>query len=138
MVSDQTLRTDLWNDIRTVLVSAAIQSTIGSTVKSASIVAAYNDQNNSRPQIIIYPINPEETLDKFSTNEGRKDISVQVDCYSNKSLGADQIAEQATHALKNAYIPGVDFTSISSDYAFELTNDTQYHLVALSVTYRRE
>lgn len=138
MVSDQTLRTDLWNDIRTVLVSAAIQSTIGSTVKSASIVAAYNDQSTSKPQIVIYPINPEETLDKFGGYSGRININVMVDCFSNSSLASDQLADQASYALKTASISGVELINISSDNDSTGIGGEKYNLVSLSINYLRE
>jgi len=140
MVSNSTLSTDIWTDVRTILVAAAPYVTNSSTsaTTAASIVAAYNDQDVNRPTIAINPIATNESDYKFGSNEGKKFINVTIDCYYKNTLGVDQLIDQVINALKNTDIDGCEIIATATDYAFNLAADSKYHLKSVTVTYDRE
>ena len=134
VIADSTIYTNVWDDVRTKLVAASI--TVDST--SATIGANYNDKYNTRPQVIINPPNKNESMNKFGT-EGRKEITVTIDCYYKNSAGIDSLSNQIEVALKANDIAGIDLMELSSDTGIPLTpNTTKLHLKAISAVYLRE
>ena len=138
MVSDRNLSTDMWTAIRASIVAVAPTITDGTSTKTASIVASYNDNNPSKPQIVIYPVKPSESKDKFSTDFGRYDISVSIDCRYSSSLGIDQLRDQVSYALSTTYIPDVELQTIESDPGFAEEGEQKYHINAMSIVYSKE
>jgi len=138
-ISDQTLSSDIWTEIRTVLVNASI--TVDS--KSATIQATNADTTDSngtarKPFIIITPVNLDETKDKFGSNQGKKFINVFIDCIYKNTLYVDSLADQVTYALSENNISGIELIGVTSDYAFTDPNQKKYHEKNLTFTYTRE
>ena len=134
MVSDQTIDTDTWTAVRTILVDADIK--VGTT--EASINAIYNDKKDRTPQIIIHPMEDDEVLDKFSSNQGRKVINVIIDCVFTNTLGADQLNQQVKHALKSNQISGMELIGVVSNINFDEANQAKYQMKSTTFTYLRE
>ena len=138
MVSDATLRTDVWTAVRTILVSAALQVTDGSTVKNATVGAAYNDKNTSKPQVIIYPMSHDESEYKFGSDQGKKLINVTLEAYYSNTLGVDQLSDQIDVALKETPISGAELIGVTSDYTFTNPLESKFHSNVMTYTYDRE
>ena len=138
MVSNNTLSTDIWNQIRTDLVASAIEVTDGSKVKEASVSAAYNDKNTSRPQIIIYPSDRDESTWKFGSFEGKKFINISIEVYYSNTSGLDQLEDAVTTVLKETLIPGIELIGITSAYTFNNPAFTKYHSKMITFTYDKE
>ena len=138
MVSDSSIATDVWSEIRSILVSSNLQVTTNDGVKDASIEASYNDKNTSKPQVIIYPISHDESEWKFGSFEGKKLINVQLEIYHNTTRGIDQLEGQVLEPIKNTEIPGIELVGITTDYAFTNPMLTKYHLKTITLTYDRE
>lgn len=137
-MEDRTLSTDMWTAIRASIVAVAPTITDGSTVKTASIKASYNDEETNKPQIIIYPVSPDETKDNFGSDFGSYTIDVRIDCRYSTSIAIDQLRDQVSYALSTTYIPGVELVRVSSDSDFAEVGDAKYHINVISATYTRD
>lgn len=137
-ISDSTLAQNVFTDVRSALVAASITTSIGSTVSSANITGQYPDKTVSKPQIVILPIQSDEGDFKFGGTEGKKAINVIIECYSDKSLGVDQLADGVRSTLKANTITGIDLIGFSEDYAFSMPGENKYHLKTLTASYQRE
>ena len=138
MVSNQTLSVDIWNSVRTILVAAALQVTDGSTVSDATIAAAYNDKKTSKPQVIIYPIEKDEASFKFGSNEGKKFINMNILCYAKNTRQADELKDQVVYTIKRTDFDGMDIVAVTTDHAFNSSNDNKYELTSVNFTFDRE
>lgn len=140
-ISNATLNQDVWAEIRTTLVAANLyvvtNSETGATA-AASINAVYNDKNQTKPQVIIYPISKDESVNKFSSNYGKMLINVRIEAYAGNTSGVDQLADQIEESLRGTIIQGIDLVSISGDYAFVNPNEAKYHYKVMTITYMRE
>ena len=137
MVQDATLSRDIWTAVRTALVAATIQVTDG-TVKNATVAAAYNDQKTSSPQIIIYPIDVDESVWKFGSNQGKKFINLPLEIYYSNTLGLDQLDDKVRELIKETEIPGIELVGITSAYSYTNPALVKYHTKLINLTYDRE
>lgn len=138
MVSDSTLDTDIWTDIRTILVAASLSTTSGTSISSAIITAAYVDKEPNKPQVVIYPISTDETKDKFGSYYGRNMINADIACVGTSSLTVDQLSNQVKSALSETTIDGIDLVGITSDYALQSPGNNKYHMKTMTFSYLRE
>lgn len=139
-IADSSINTDVWNSVRTVLVAAApyITNSTTSATTAASINAAYNDKSQTKPQIVIYPINKDESLNKFGATSGKSLINIQVECYASNGLGCDQLADQVETSLKTTEIAGIQLIAVGSDISFVNPDEAKFHIKSLTFTYDRE
>jgi hypothetical protein len=139
-IADSSANVDIWNSVRSLLVATAIYVTNSTTsaTTQALIAAAYNDKNQTKPQVIIYPITKSETLDKFGSNYGKQLINIQVECYASNGLGCDQLCDQVETVIRTNPIDGVSLVSVGSDISFINPNEAKFHLKSLTFTYDRE
>lgn len=140
MVSDQTLKVDIWTAVRSALVNKVYVNNLTTTTTTlASVVSSYNDGYPSKPIIEVMPVKVDEVLDRFNSYQGSKDIFVSINCYYKTSLGVDQMDDRITDILKTTEIEGICLKGVSSDYGVPLTpNDNKYHIKTLSLSYSRE
>jgi len=139
-ISDSTLTSNVWTDIRTLIVSAnpiITNSTTGATT-GVSVLAKYNDKTATRPQIVITPVTADLKNNKFGDTVSAKLITVVVDCYATNTLGADQLFDQVLYQLETNTIAGIELVGIASDYAFNMAADSKYQMKSLSLSYDRE
>jgi hypothetical protein len=140
-ISDTSLSVDVFGSIRTALVSASIavtSQTVPTEVTSASILAAYNDKSVGRPQIIINPIQIDESGYKFGGVYGKKFINITVDCYYKNSLGIDQMYDQVYNALAANTVEGISLVGVTTDVEFDSPGEQKYHRKSGTFTYTRE
>ena len=139
-ITDQNLSTSVWDAVRTKLVSGNIVVTNSSTsaTTAATINASYNDKAVTKPQVSLYPIDSDETFDKFSTTEGKKIINVIVDCTYKNSLGADQLYDQVCYLLKQDDVVGIDLIGLTTNFVFQDPTDAKYHIKSATFSYGRE
>jgi len=139
-ISNSTLNVDVFSEIRALIVANTpyvTNSTTASTT-AATINAAYNDKPSIKPQIVINPINKDETKDKFGSNEGRKFINIVIECYYSNTLGIDQLADSVEYTLKHNEIVGIEMVGVTSDYAFNMAAKSKVQLKTLTFTYDRD
>lgn len=140
MVSDQTLKVDIWSAVRQALVGNVFVTNLAtSSTTLASVVASYNDEYPTRPIIEVMPVRVEESIDKFNHPQGSKDIFVSINCYYKNTLGVDQMDDMITDIIKTTKIEGISLRNISSDYGIPLVpNENKFHIKAISLSYNRE
>ena len=139
-ISDNTLTSDIWTEIRTLIVSAnpiVTNSTTGATTL-AGVKAVFNDSGAARPQIIVRPVTPSTKNHKFGETVSAKNVTVLIECYADNTLGTDQLFDQVSYLLETNPIAGIEITDLDSDYAMNIAANSQYQMKSLSLTYDRE
>ena len=121
-ISNSTLRTDVFEAVRTTLVAAAI--TVNSIL--ATVNVDWNDKKPQRPQITIEPIGTDESEFKFGSNEGKKFINVPVTCHYGTTAGMDEMADAVSVAIKGTTFDNIELIAISTDFAFNLGNGQKF------------
>lgn len=137
-ISDSTLFTDVWSEIRSIIVGATPYITNSSTSATAlaSVEAAYNDKFLTRPQVIIPPIEKGSSDYKFGENLGKRLINVIVECYGTKSLYSDQLIQQVDFALASTVPTELELIGTVSNGSFEsIGSDPKSKLFGQSMTF---
>ncbi len=139
-IADSSINVDVWNEVKALIVASApyITNSTTSATTAASIAAAFNDKNQTKPQVIIYPVTKTEDLDKFGSNYGKSLINIQVECYAGNGLGCDQLSDQVETSLRTTQIPGISLVAVGSDISFINPNEAKFHVKSLTFTYDRE
>ena len=139
-LTEQTLSVDFWTDVRTLLVAQNLKVTNSTTsaTTAASIKSSYPDEATTRPIVIINPVSPNKTQDKFSDYNGANLINLSVECYYKNTLGTDQLRDQVTYALERNAIGGMEPNSIVSSPSFLEINGQKYHGTTVTAVYKRE
>jgi len=139
-INNSSISVDVWTTLRNIIVASnpvVTNSQTGNTTL-ASVRASYNDTEPTRPQIIIQPIGYDEAEFKFGTNVGRKFINVTVECYDKSTLGIDQLSDTVAYAIQNTTIDGIELVGLTTDYAFNSSNDQKFHLKTVTFSFDRE
>jgi len=138
-INDNTLSTDMYTAVRTLLVNANLQTTNSTTgvTTNASVLAAYNDKSPNRPQVIIVPMTKSEDTFFLGSTEGNKIINIPIECYGKNTLEIDQLSDQIETALKLNNIVGVNLNEINSNYTFQLSNEQKYQQKTIVAVYNR-
>lgn len=141
-INDATLETDIWDDVRSVLVTANLTTSLvaGSvtTTSSANITGAYPDKPTTKPQVVIYPVQYDEGEYKFGSTYGRRMLNVVVECYSDKSVLLDQLSQQVSAALRGTVLDGATLVGTSANYVFSAPGENRMHGKTLTFTYLRD
>lgn len=144
MVSDSTLVQDIWTTVRNTLANNIyVVNSATTTTVMATVVAAYNDKINPKPQVVVYPVSYDEANYKFAGGDwtqrnGRKVINIDIECYAGNSEFVDQMDDQIRQAMSELYMDGIDLTGITSNYVFNDYNQNKYHTKGFTFTYVRE
>jgi len=139
-VTDINLSTDMYSEIRSILVSAnpIVTNSSSSATTAASIYAEYNDKTMTRPQIVLHSVSPELKAWKFGDTTPSKFVTVIIDCYYTNSLGIDQLYDQVVYALENNRVDNLELVGITSDIAFNVASNNKYQMKSVILTYDRE
>ena len=139
-ISDDTISVDVFNDVRTAIVSASpiVTNSTTSKTKTATVLAAYNDKATTTPQIVINPAAIDESEWRFGSFQGKKIINVSVECYYSNTLGVDQLSDTVMKAIRETAFDGMELIAVTSDYAFTNPNEMKFHLKTITFTFERE
>jgi hypothetical protein len=139
MVSDSTLTQDIWTIVKNTLVNNIyIVNSATTTTVMASVNAAYNDKNTTRPQVVIYPVQYSESARRFGGRYGPQLINVEIECYAGSSMGVDQMADKIRELMSVTEIDGTDLVGISTNYIYNDYNQTKFHTKGFVFTYQRD
>lgn len=139
-ISNRTLSTDVWTTARTALVAETpyVTNTATAVTTAASIVSTYNDKVPSRPQINIEPVDYTEDSYKFNDYEGKKMVNMNIMCYAKNGRQADELKDQVIYTIKRTTFDGMDIVAITTDHAFNTSNNNKYEMTAVNFTFDRE
>jgi hypothetical protein len=136
-ISDSTLATNVWDDIRTALVAASIVTTIGATTTSANITNAYPDKFVTKPTIVLNPVVTSRGGFAFGGVYGDSMINVVIELYSDKTLAIDQMTNQVNSTLLPNTITGINLIEVNEDYSFSSPEENKMHLKTMTFVYQR-
>ena len=138
-VSNATISADVWTAVKAAIENASPIVTLStSATKSAAVEAVYVNKRTTTPQIVVNPIQKEESEYKFGATRGRMFINITVDCYYKNTLGIDQLADQVEEAIANEDFGNMELVGISSDYAYTDPNEADFHLKSITFTFDKE
>ena len=127
-INNTTFYTDLYTEVRTVLLAASITNPDGDTPE---VLGSYNDKKATRPQIIIEPANLSEARYKFGSTEGKKIVNLTITIYDKKRGNVNSVLQQVQAAIKANDFDDLMLTEMSTDDAFVNPNDAKYHSLSL-------
>jgi hypothetical protein len=135
-VSESTLRANVYETIYDLL-SAGVSST-SFPVSGVTLSAAYIDESQKIPQVVINPADVEYTEFSFGRNVGKKEIRVLIDIYTKKNKDKDQIADYIANSLTTNAFVGFYLANLSDSNAFETPGmGSKIHLKSLACTFVR-
>lgn len=137
-ISDSTLAQNVWDDVRSLLVSASIITTVGASTSNVNITGSYPDKISAKPTIVILPVMLSEGDFKFGGSYGKRIINVVIECWTDKTVALDQMADAVREAMKGNSLDGLNLVEISEDYAFNSPGENKMHLKTITFSYMRE
>ncbi len=143
-INNNTLSVDVFNTVMTVLVAnkPKVTNTTTHKTKTASIAVAYNDKKVDAPQIVLYAPQISESGYRFGESQGKKSITVVVECYYDNALGANQLSDSVTATIKEAIdnqtITGVDLIAIEKEVAITDPSQIKFQLTSVAFIFDRE
>lgn len=142
-ISDSTLSVDVYNTIRTLLLTPTAPHITNSTTSATTLAGvniAYNDKAPTKPQIIINPATYTESEYRFGSGnvgKGRKMINVTIDCYASSTLGTDQLSDLILSRISDYSFEGMELVGVITDQAFMNPNTTKYQSKSITLTFDR-
>jgi len=128
---DNNLDTELWSSVRTVIVDGLSSDSV-----TASVVASYSGKVNTKPVVVIEPIDESFINNKFGSSHGRSDLVVNVDIFCNtNTYDLDVVSNSVKKSVKADSLSGVSFKSMTSSYDFQSVNDVPFHNKHFSFSY---
>jgi hypothetical protein len=135
-IVDATLRQNVYEQIYDTLKAYATEGSYGTTTQP-TVTAAYIDDSQSFPQIIISPVDIDREEYNFGQNNPTKEIRVLIDVYTRKNQDIDILSDDLD-GLMDIPIAGLNLIGASESRAFENTNQSKIHNKTLTYTYRRK
>lgn len=129
-VTDRNLYTDMYDEIKALLVAGTITDT-------PTITASNSDKTFTKPTVAIYPADKDETMIYFGDFEGQKIINVVIDCHNATGRNAKKMMEDVEYILKTNKIQGIWLKEIISNYTFDLVVDNKMKYMSSTFVYQR-
>jgi len=129
-VTDRTIYTDFYTDLKALLVAGTITG-------SPTITSADSDKTFTKPTISIHSLDKDETNVFFGTSEGIKILNIVIDCHANTAKKAEQAAQDVEYILKNNKIKGVVLSGIVSNYNKDIINNINMKYKSNTFTYKK-
>lgn len=129
-VTDRTIYTDMYDEIKAILVANSISH-------SPVITGSNADGTFTKPTVAIHPLDKDEENVFFGDSEGKKILNVVIDCLGSTGRDSKEIMQDVEYYLKNTKIQGIRLTSMTSNYSFDLVSDTKMKMQSSTFTYLR-
>lgn len=135
-ITDSSLRSNVYETIYDTLKAYATASSYGTTTQP-TITAAYIDDKQAFPQIVIHPVDVDKSDYNFQQNNPNKEIRVMVDIYTTKNKDIDTLADDMD-SLMDSVVTGLSLVGCAEARAFETSNQSKIHNKTLTYTYIRK
>jgi hypothetical protein len=136
-ITDNRVATTVWTDVKSVLTSANLIASTGSSTSSPDILGAYNDKHTNHAQVIINPISLSEAEYKFGGLYGNRSINVIIEVYHGDAKCVDDLCDQIRVAMASP-IAGMDLRSVNEDPDFFSPGDNKIKSKVIVFNYNRE
>ena len=133
-ISNSTLRQNVYETIYDLLTA-----NIGSYNSSSqpTVKASYTDDSKNLPEIVVYPVDIDNSSFNFGLGSPDREIRVMIEIYSKKMKDLDILADDIDGVMDDT-IAGVQLLGKTEQTAFETTNMNKLHLKTLTFTYLRK
>lgn len=133
-INDQTLHDDVFLSIRDTLIAEGI-SYDGTTAQVLNVLSSEYD--GSKPTITISPLDKDERMIVFGSNEGEKIINIPITVYYKTTGGVDSLSSQVEYALKHSKIAGLSLNQLISNFEEDVLTNTPYNAKTITAVYNR-
>lgn len=138
-ITDSTLRSSIFETIYDLINGASLEyyNSAGSSVTGVTVTAAYIDDEQSLPQVVINPANIAKDDPAFKRTKFTNNVQIMIDIYTKKNKNIDYITDQIDNlsGLKN--IQGLQFNSSEESRAYPVENENKIHLKSITLNYKR-
>lgn len=135
-ISNSTLRQNVYETLYDLL--KAQEGSYGAS-SAVTVTAAYIDDENAFPQVIVNPVNVDKsdfTFDRTADNS-MKSVKAVVDVYTKKAKDLDIIADVVDNTLSTSSINGVTLIESSESNAVSNISEVKVHNKTLSYSFVR-
>tara|TARA_Y100000310_G_C20669135_1_gene809278 strand:- start:1332 stop:1742 length:411 start_codon:yes stop_codon:yes gene_type:complete len=132
-INNATIRQNVYETIYDLL-----NNNIGSYNSSTqpTITAAYIDDTKSMPEIVVHPVDVDESDYSFGQATGSKEVRVMIEVYTTKNKDVDLLTDDVD-VLLNSSITGLNLVGRAESTAFETPNNNKLHLKTITYTFMR-
>jgi hypothetical protein len=131
-LNDSTLRQNVYETIYD-----AIKSIVWSGSLSVTVTAAFIDDDQSFPQVVVHPANIDYTNFTFNRSVSDKNIVIVVDVYTKKNKDCDIISDNIMNAIEGLSTPGMMLVDTSEDRDTADIEGLKIHNKMIALTYKR-
>lgn len=134
MVSETTLRQDVWESVYDVL-NAISYNTSG----LVTVTAAYIDKEEQLPQVVINPVDVDYNTFSFGRGSFDNEMRIVVDIYTKQNKDKDIIADDIIYTLNTtSSFTDIHLSNITESNAFETPNaGFKFRLKSIVLTFSR-
>lgn len=102
-----------------------------------SVKASYTADTKNLPEIVLYPIDVDNTNFNMGQTNPDREVRVMVEVYTTKMKDLDILADDIDGLLDDT-ISGLSLLGKNDSTAFETTNQNKLHLKTLTYTFMRK
>ena len=130
-IADSTLRANVYEHIYDLLTAAHLASS------TATVTAAFIDDDEAFPQVVLHPIDVEDDEFTFSQSDSRASVQLLIEVFTKKNKQQDQIADAIGALLKSTKVAGLSLVGMRGGVTFDTQSNSKLHVRALTITYVR-
>ena len=104
---------------------------------TATVVAAYNDEINSYPLVVVNPVDKGRDNPTYDRTYWTNGLTVNIDIFAKKNKEVDQLADEIDTLISPLKILGVQLSGLTESRGYPTTNDNKLHLKTMIFTYMR-
>lgn len=135
-INDATIRHNVFETIYDLL--SAEVATSDFPVSGVTLSAAYVDESQKIPQVVIHPIDVDYDNFSFGRTNQDKEIRVLVDIFTKKSEDLDKIADELGNLLLTNSFTGFYLAGMNDSTALETPGlGSKIRLKSLACTFMR-
>lgn len=130
-ITSSSLRANVYETVYDTLNSANLLSS------TATVTAAYIDNDSAFPQVVIYPITVSKEGFTYDRGFGRESINVIIEVYTKKAKDLDQLSDEITVAMQALKMNSLQLVNVNEDIALNTDNSNKIRLKTLTYNYFR-
>lgn len=133
-LSDSTLRANVYETVWDLINAVSWGLSSSSTV---TVTAAFIDADKALPQVVIHPVDVDNSDFTFDKSSMYREIRVLIEVYSKKRKDLDQMSDVILSTMETASTPGMRLVDTGENTAMSTPAELKVHSKAISLTYVR-
>ena len=98
------------------------------SVASVTVTAAFIDDEDSLPQVVINPANVDRSNKAFGRGDSDEDVRVEVEVWTTKNKDKDVLTDEIFVALDAATFNGMMLAATEETNALDPQNENKIHM----------